>query len=486
MYKYITMKTKKLLLNSLPLLLVGGVMAYAAAPTGGYLPNATLDPNCAPWDTDCFVQVAPELTSVWDNVDGTVANETSTDINYMNGNIGIGTTTPLGVLSIQKDATNGNEWYIKHSVARDAGFWGGFHFFRSRGTHASPLSVQEGDRLVYRNNLGYDGSAFQSAAVYTTYVDGLVSAGIVPWAHSFDVTNNSGSLLDAVDITSNGNIGFGTNDPSDHLTLERSGDWSGIQMLHYKWTGTSHPYLVMRSDGWSKANPGNLLQNQTVGAVVSRVNQHPWAGASIYMRTEEDHDVTSAGTNMTLATTGLWKITAQERMRISADGNVGIWTNTPEVKLDVAWIESVWAEAKQYTWAAYYYRAGSPGGSGMEYYHVRLPHNNNTVDPVWGSYYIELEWFSYFWTPQIINITCVGYLFSWSWDLVSPSCQDMTGLAWFNPTTYIGSDGHVYIRIESAVNYQFNFHVNYKEVHPILVPVKEGDITVINNITLNM
>ncbi len=32
-----------------------GIFVFAAAPTGGYLPAQTLNPNCAPGDTDCFV-----------------------------------------------------------------------------------------------------------------------------------------------------------------------------------------------------------------------------------------------------------------------------------------------------------------------------------------------------------------------------------------------------------------------------------------------
>lgn len=33
-----------------------GFLVYAAAPSGGYTPGATLDPDCAPGDTDCIVQ----------------------------------------------------------------------------------------------------------------------------------------------------------------------------------------------------------------------------------------------------------------------------------------------------------------------------------------------------------------------------------------------------------------------------------------------
>ena len=37
--------------------LVGyGYLAFAVAPTGGYVPAQTLNPACAPGDVNCFVQ----------------------------------------------------------------------------------------------------------------------------------------------------------------------------------------------------------------------------------------------------------------------------------------------------------------------------------------------------------------------------------------------------------------------------------------------
>jgi len=56
---------------------------FAAPPTGGYTPGQTLDPNCAPGDTDCVVTLTP---SPWE-VSGS-------NIFYDAGNVGIGTSGP--------------------------------------------------------------------------------------------------------------------------------------------------------------------------------------------------------------------------------------------------------------------------------------------------------------------------------------------------------------------------------------------------------
>ena len=53
------MKTKKNINKKVLWVLAMGIVTipavFAVAPAGGYAPAATLDPACAPWDTDCFV-----------------------------------------------------------------------------------------------------------------------------------------------------------------------------------------------------------------------------------------------------------------------------------------------------------------------------------------------------------------------------------------------------------------------------------------------
>ena len=114
------MKTKKLLLNALPLLFIGTAMLYAAAPSGGYLPGNTNDPACAPGDTDCFVQLPADSDDQTLSLSGSdlaiqdgnsvdlsglagmdVFTQSGTTAYYNDGNVGIGILTPSVKLDIE-------------------------------------------------------------------------------------------------------------------------------------------------------------------------------------------------------------------------------------------------------------------------------------------------------------------------------------------------------------------------------------------------
>lgn len=65
-------------------------ITYATPPGSTYTPGATLDPACAPGDTNCTVEVTP-----WNTV--------GTGIMYTAGNVGIGTVAPDEPLHIKSD-----------------------------------------------------------------------------------------------------------------------------------------------------------------------------------------------------------------------------------------------------------------------------------------------------------------------------------------------------------------------------------------------
>ncbi len=66
--------------------------AFAAAPSGWYQPWATLDPDCAPWDTDCVVQGWDMTDDTWSMSGGNVV--------VQNWNVGIWTDLPYGSLHV--------------------------------------------------------------------------------------------------------------------------------------------------------------------------------------------------------------------------------------------------------------------------------------------------------------------------------------------------------------------------------------------------
>ena len=132
------------------ILLGGSLLTYAAPPIWGYLPNATLDPDCAPGDSDCFVQVLTDtddqtlsfswqileisegnnvnlggLSSPWFASDDNMPATDNTENMYIMGNIGIWKPSPsanrrIDILSETNravihtetlDVTNSTQWY---------------------------------------------------------------------------------------------------------------------------------------------------------------------------------------------------------------------------------------------------------------------------------------------------------------------------------------------------------------------------------------
>ncbi len=86
--------------------LAGAGAVYAAAPSGGYAPNATLDPDCAPGDVDCFVS-ATSTGSAWNNADGSTADETG-NINYTAGRVTLGAVAgAVGHFNVYSPAASG-------------------------------------------------------------------------------------------------------------------------------------------------------------------------------------------------------------------------------------------------------------------------------------------------------------------------------------------------------------------------------------------
>lgn len=106
-----------------------------------------------------------------------------------------------GQIKAEQDTFTGLSCVAHNDADGNAGF---VQILRSRGTQASPTAVTSSQFIGTYNWSGYDGvnAAYRTVAEIQAYVDGTVSAGVVPGSLRFAVSNSSGSLTEAMRINS--------------------------------------------------------------------------------------------------------------------------------------------------------------------------------------------------------------------------------------------------------------------------------------------
>lgn len=152
-----------------------------------------------------------------------------------------------------------------------------------------------------------------------------------------------------------GRVGIGTTSPLSEVHVSASGQ---TQVLIDSPSGATNrfPSLTVRNwidggtTGQALLNLQNSRGNSTTSAplnsgdtlgliqflgIYDTANTN-YGGAIIRSQTEQAWTGTNRGTNISFTTTSLNQSSRTEKMRISADGNVGIGTPTPSAKLEVS------------------------------------------------------------------------------------------------------------------------------------------------------
>jgi len=217
------------------------------------------------------------------------------NISYTSGNVGVGTTNPQSPLHTRLAPTSG----LARALFLDA--TGAFS-----GTDEVTLDFRVFDGLNIANNpqgrisLQGDGNYSGNLLFYTQ------NSGTYP--------NN---LVERMRITSTGNVGVGTASPVRplHVRLTPASGLAQALILDANGTFGGHDEVALDFRVFDAANPSGSPQGR-----ISLKGTDNYSGAILF----------------SVQTGGTYPNPIVERMRITSNGNVGIGTTTPAVKLHVA------------------------------------------------------------------------------------------------------------------------------------------------------
>ena len=225
-----------------------------------------------------------------------------------NGNVGIGTTSPLGDLHIQRSLAG--------------------------GVGQTPIAL--GNDLIVERDGGNVGMSFLSRDFSEQHIyfgDVSDSAiGEIAYDHSSNSmlfrTNGSETTI----IDANGNVGIGTTSPTNKLSLE-NGD---VDFTKYS-NDVQPNYFYQRKSRGTAASPASVNSADFVG--ISRTQAHD--GTSFQTATDvRSQVITMNGTNDFETALSFWTRASgttfpSENMRLNQSGYLGIGSTAPTARLHV-------------------------------------------------------------------------------------------------------------------------------------------------------
>jgi hypothetical protein len=340
----------------------------------------------------------------------------------INGNVGIGysqSSTSDDKLLTYSSAIDGRiyvgtatvgDGIPSYVISRSFGSTPHIQMSRRNGTLASPSPAADGDMLGTVQFAGYTSTVGGAeAAAISVQVNGTVSLTSLPTTMMFYTSPSSSlGIRERMRITSDGNVGIGTDAPNERLTIDKNMSFVGASAHYIKtecgsdngfivFGGTStgansyliHPYYSLSSvsspiwsDYWldtilpyqerkvvygsehitrcflvsgTAVNPLAVASDAYIAGIRSfaysgngKFNSYGLGGnAAIDFRAAGDQSLTNSGGYITFNTMPMNSGTSTstiERMRITSDGNVGIGTSTPAKKLSVVGNASFGAE----------------------------------------------------------------------------------------------------------------------------------------------
>ena len=216
------------------------------------------------------------------------------------GKVGIGTTAPVGALTVEADSSAAGQVYLSDS----------------RAYSSSPYAA-----MFYRAKVNTAGTYYTFAGIYggkENAADGNMAGYLALRTRGAD-----NSFTDRLRIDNTGNVGIGTAVPASILTIWKQDD------SHYAGTAANVSALTL----FNPTNAGNVGSQINFSAGSQSATNRIGAAIGAGVTSSDTNGVSSY---LTFATrNAVADAELAERMRIANSGNVGIGTTSPVQKLDV-------------------------------------------------------------------------------------------------------------------------------------------------------